>query len=99
MSTGDLEGETLDLVEVYRCSSPLEADRAVVEVLEAAGIAAFVRDRASHALPSPATGVGSIFIAVAGGEAGKARQLLREALEDRALDREEGMLVDDRPAT
>jgi hypothetical protein len=85
------EKPTVDvLIEVYRCTSPLEADRAILEVLEPAGIAAFRRDRTMHALPAPDAEAGGYFIAVPSEDAAHARQLLAEAQEDEALDADDG---------
>lgn len=98
MDTEDTETPLLsssveDPVEVYRCTNPLEADRALVEVLEPAGIAAVRHDRVESALPAPATAPGAYFIAVSAEDADAARELLREALEDSALDRDNGTVL------
>ena len=83
------------LVEVYRCSGEMEADRAMVEVLQPEGIEAFRRDRVSRALPAPDAEPGNFFIAVPESQTGRARELLREALEDGALDADEGEVIED----
>jgi hypothetical protein len=82
-----------ELVEVYRCANELEADRAMIEILEEEGIECFRRDRISHALPAPDAEPGAYFIAVPAAEAERARELLREALSDEALDREAGEIL------
>jgi hypothetical protein len=82
-----------DLREVYRSVHVLEADRAIVEVLEPEGIPAFRRDRGSHALPAPDTSSGSYFIAVPEGQAAEARRLLAQALTDGVLDADSGEVV------
>jgi hypothetical protein len=81
------------LIEVYRCAHELEANRAMIEVLEPAGIAAFRRDRVSHAFPAPDTETGAYFIAVPEEDAVRARELLAEAQEDEALDAAEGEVI------
>ena len=83
-----------EMVEVYRANAAMEADRAIVEVLEPAGIEAFLRDRVSHAMPAPDATPGNYFIAVAAEDAANARVALREALEDEALDPAEGEVLD-----
>lgn len=83
-----------NMVEVYRCNSEMEADRALVEVLEPEGIEGFRRTRMSRALPAPAAEPGSYFIAVYASQAGRARELLAEALEDEALDAKEGEVIE-----
>jgi hypothetical protein len=83
-----------ELVEVYRCISEMEADRAMVEVLEPLGIESYLRDRVSHALPAPVSEPGNYFIAVAEDDAERAREALREALEDDVLDANEGELIE-----
>lgn len=92
MSTN--ESNKMNLTEVYRTNSQMEADRAIVEVLGAEGIEAYLHDRSSHALPAPASQTGSYFIAVAEEDVAEARQLLRDALEDEALDAEEGEVIE-----
>ena len=87
-----------DLVEVYRCITEMEADRAMVEVLEPVGIESYLHDRVSHALPAPASEPGSFFIAVNAEDAERARDILREALEDDVLDANEGELIEDEDA-
>jgi hypothetical protein len=82
-----------DTVEVYRCDTAMEANRAIVEVLSTEHIMAFRRDRVSHALPAPATETGGYYIAVRGAEAAAARRLLRKGLEDRVLDAETGTVI------
>ena len=84
-----------NLVEVYRCSSELEFGRAVAEVLEPEGIDGYRRDRASHSLPAPDSETGGLFIAVPEADAARARQLLREALSDGALDAQDGRVVEE----
>lgn len=83
-----------EMVEVYRCNAGMEADRAIVEILEPAGIEAFLRDRVSHAMPAPDATPGNYFIAVAAEDAVTARAALREALEDEALDPAEGEVIE-----
>jgi len=83
-----------DMVEVYRCVTEMEADRALVEILEPLGIEGVMRDRVSHALPAPDAEAGSFFIAVHAEDAEKARDALREALEDEVLDSSEGELIE-----
>lgn len=82
-----------ELVEVYRTVGLLEADRAMVEVLEPAGIRCFRRDRVSHALPAPDAQPGAYFIAVGTADAERARKLLAQAISDRALDAAEGEII------
>ena len=82
-----------DLVEVYRSGHILEADRAIVEVLEPAAIPAFRRDRESHALPAPDSASGAYFIAVPREKAEEARQLLGQALADEVLDVDSGEVI------
>lgn len=86
--------EKTNLVEVYRASNRLEVDRAVAEVLEAEGIEATVLDRSSHILPTPATQSGEFYIVVPEEDAARARELLGEALEDEALDCDEGEIIE-----
>lgn len=83
-----------DLVEVYRCITEMEADRAMVEVLEPLGIESYLHDRVSHALPAPDSEAGAFFIAVNEDDAERAREALREALEDDVLDANEGELIE-----
>ncbi|HEX2572245.1 MAG TPA: hypothetical protein VH877_22060 [Polyangia bacterium] len=85
--------QTEDLVEVYRTIGLLEADRAMVEILQPAGIPCFRRDRISHALPAPDAQPGAYFIAVSAGNAEQARKLLAQAISDRALDPAEGEII------
>ena len=81
------------LVEVYRCSNAMEADAAIIEVLEEEGIECFRRDRVSQALPAPDSEPGAYFIAVPAEDAERARALLREAIEDEALDGAAGQVI------
>ncbi len=81
-----------DLVEVYRTDSDFVAQVAVEEVLRPAGIATFIHDRQSHAIPVPASLPGQVAIAVPSSQADRAAQLLREA-------RLDGLLVDDGDVT
>ena len=79
MSTAD---STDNLVEVYRSTDAMDADRAIVEVLQPEGIDCFLRDRVSHALPAPDSETGGYFVAVPEANADTARALLRQALSD-----------------
>jgi hypothetical protein len=87
-------GEPDELEEVYRCNADMEANRAIVEVLEPESIAAFRRDRVSHALPAPDAEPGGYFIAVPKDQADEARRLLAEALDDEVLDPDEGEVIE-----
>ena len=71
-----------NLIEVYRTTNNMDADRAIVEVLQPDGISCFLRDRISHALPAPDSENGGYFIAVPDAQADAARGLLRLALND-----------------
>lgn len=82
-----------EMVEVYRCNSTMEADRAIVEVLEADGIEAYRRSRVSSSLPAPASEPGNYFIAVEASEAARAQALLEQALTDGVLDPDEGEVM------
>jgi hypothetical protein len=83
-----------EMVEVYRCATEMEADRALVEVLEAEDIEGYRRDRVSHALPAPDSESGNYFIAVPIADAERARGLLQEALADEVLDADEGQVIE-----
>jgi hypothetical protein len=89
-----MEPDEEEMVEVYRCSTELEANRAIVEVLGPEAIEAYLRDRVSRALPAPDAEPGGLFIAVPDSQAARARELLREALEDGALDGDEGEVIE-----
>jgi hypothetical protein len=84
------QDEYPNLVEVYRTNRDMEANRILVEVLEPARVDGFRRDRVVHALPAPDAEVGGYFIAVYAQDAERARDLIRQALEDEVLDPEGG---------
>jgi hypothetical protein len=74
-----------DLVEVFRCTDEAVAQMAIDEVLEPAGIPAYVHNRSSHAFPAPASIAGGFFVAVPRSKAAEAREALREAQSGGAL--------------
>ncbi len=82
------QGPKDELIEVLRCTDQAEAQMAVDEVLEPAGIAADIHNRSSHAFPAPASMSGAFFVAVPRARAQEAIEMLNEA-------QEEGIISDD----
>lgn len=73
-----------DLVEVYIALDLIEVG-AVTGLLESEGIEARVRDMTIRPYPVSVGPLGEKRIAVAGDQAGRARELLRRAVEDGIL--------------
>ena len=71
------------LQEVFRAETRAAAERICAVILD--GLECFVRDRSSHAFPTASLEAGLLFVAVPADQAERARQLLREAVEDGAL--------------
>jgi hypothetical protein len=66
---------TMDWVEIFRTTDPLEAERIRDEVLKPNGVEAVIRDRTSHPFNTP-TMAGGYYLAVKEADADRARELL-----------------------
>ncbi len=75
--------EPVPLVEVFRALTRASAERVCAVILD--GMECFIRERGSFAFPTAAMAAGLLFIAVPDDQAERARQLIREAIEDGAI--------------
>ena len=94
----EAEGEALAtgaFVEVYSTDNELVARMVMDELLRPQGLVPALHDRRSHSVPAPAAMAGTLGVAVRDSEAARARELLREAQNDKILysDGEDGHIV------
>lgn len=81
--------EPAPLVEVFRALNRASAERVCAVILD--GLECFIRERGSFAFPTASMASGLHFIAVPGDQAERARQLVREAIEDGAITAADGV--------
>lgn len=84
----DAEAEGLiadTFVEVFSTDNEFVARMVIDDLLRPQGIAPALHDRRSHSMPAPAAMAGTLGVAVPDRDAEKARQLLRDAQNDKIL--------------
>lgn len=94
----DAEAGILDsgtFVEVYSTDNEIVARMVMDELLRPQGLVPALHDRRSHSVPAPAAMAGTLGVAVRDSDASRARELLREAQNDKILysDGEDGHIV------
>ncbi len=93
---GDGEQVVTDaFVEVFSTDNELVARMVIDDLLRPEGIVPALHDRRSHSVPAPAAMAGTLGVAVPERDADRARQLLREAQQDKILygENEDGHVV------
>ena len=89
---GELAPDARTLVEVFTTDVEFVARMILDEILQPQGVLGVLHDRRSHSVPAPAAMAGTLGVAVQKPEAAKARQLLRQAQQDKVL-LDDGMIV------